>query len=181
MTSLHQQINEGNVHERESAARRLQSRWIPSSRVVFDRPPSQPLSPRHMSRRTRSGSVQEIQHKEPMFRRPRSHSVDESQHNGPGTGDSQRGSADGEFQCSKSKWTSGSGAISDTPPSKPISHRGAAVESLELSGSRLNAGSQADFGTASSQALGCHQMIFERSAAVEQNDTFDSPFWNLSR
>jgi hypothetical protein len=146
MMSQHPQINEDSVHERESAAERLQSRWKASSRVVgVDRPPSQPLSPRLMS----SGSVD-------------------------------------ESQLSNSKWTSGSGAgsrvITDSPPSQPLSHRGVvAVERLELSGSRWNSGSQSDFGTASSQALGYHRTKFEHSSAIKQHDTFDTPFWNLSR
>jgi hypothetical protein len=161
--SLHQQINEDNVHERESAAERLQSRWISSSRAIVDRPPSQPPSPRRMSRRPSSVSVEESQHKDPR------------------TGDSQEGSHNERLQCSDSKWTSGSGVITDSPPSKPPSHRGVAVERLELGGSRWNSGSQADFGTASSPALGCHRMKFEHSAAIKKHDTFDTPFWNLSR
>jgi hypothetical protein len=83
---------------------------------------------------------------------------------------SRRGSACGRLQGSNSKWTSGSGVITDSPPLKPLSRFGSgvitdspplkplsrrrsAVGRLELSGSRWSSGSQAAFDTTSSQAL----------------------------
>jgi hypothetical protein len=172
MHPLHQQINEDNVHEVEGAAVRLQSRWISSSRVITDKPPSQPLSPRRL-----------------MSRRPRSGSVEESQHKDPGTVDSQGGSLHGRLQRSNSKWASGSGVIIDSPPLQPLSHRGASIESLALGGSRWNSGSQADFHTASPQALSCHRtqpnryLDLEHSVPMKKHDSFGSTFssFNLSQ
>jgi hypothetical protein len=156
--SLQQQINEDNVHERESATERLQSRWISSSRVIADKPPSQPLSPRRVSRRPSICSSIS------------SASISSAE----------------ESQWINSKWTSGSGGvITDSPPSQPRSHG-----RLEQSGSRWNSGShsQADFGTASSQAPGCHRTIFqpstisalEHSAPMKKQDSFESTFCTLN-
>jgi hypothetical protein len=99
MTSLHQRLNQENVHERESAVERLQSRWSSSSRVIVDRPPSHPPTRRQMNRRPSSGSVKESHHKD------------------PDTGNSR-------LRRSNSKWASGSGVITDSPPLQPLSRRG---------------------------------------------------------
>jgi hypothetical protein len=49
---LHRHLNQENSHEQETvpAVTRLHSRWSSSSRDVVDKPPSQPLSCRRMSR-----------------------------------------------------------------------------------------------------------------------------------
>jgi hypothetical protein len=168
MTSLHQQIYQGDVHKRESAVERLQSsRWTSSSRIIVDKPPS---SPRRMS------SI------------PNSSPVEENQHKDLGTGYSQPGSPNGRLQCGNAKWTSGSAVITDSPPSQPPSHRAGAFGSLELFGSRWNSGSQGNFGTASSQTLGCHRTIaqpssisaLEHSAAIKKHHSFETAFCFLN-
>jgi hypothetical protein len=122
MTSIHQLLNQENLHERESAVERIQSRWSSSSRVIADRPPSQPLSRRQMSRR------------------PSRSSVNESCHNDPGLGTE---SAVGRLQRGHSQWTSGSGVVTDSPPLQPLSRRESAVGKLQQSGSRWSSGPQA--------------------------------------
>jgi hypothetical protein len=131
MTSLHQFLNQENMRERESAVERLHSRWSSSFRIIVDRPPSQPISRRQMSGEPSSCSVKE------------SHQKD------PGRG----GSAARRLQRSNSKWTSGSGVFTDSPPLQPLSRRGSADRRLQQSDSRWCSGSQAAFDTASSQAL----------------------------
>jgi hypothetical protein len=154
MTSLyqHQQISHNDMLERESAVERLQSRWISSSRIIVDKPPS---SPRRMSRRQSSSPLKDIEHKD-LF--------------------------------TNSKWTSGSpGVITDCPPSPP-SHRGADVRSLDQSGSRWNSGSQADFGTAATQALGCHRTTAQPSSTsahkhsdvLKKEHSFETSFCSLN-
>jgi hypothetical protein len=98
MMSLHQHLNQENVHEREGAVEALQSRWSSSCRAIVDRPPSHPPTRRQMGGRPSSGSVKE------------SHLMD------PHTGNSRRG-------LSNSKWNSGSGVITDSPPLQPLSRR----------------------------------------------------------
>ena len=147
MTSVHQRLDQENVHERESAVERLQSRWSSSSRLIIDRPPSQPLSRRQMSGGPRSDSVKES-------------------HKDPGVGDAhRRGNAFERPQQSDLKWTSGSGVITDRPPLQPLSRRGSAVGRLQQSDSRWSSGSRATFDAASSQALARHRMIVGPSRA----------------
>jgi hypothetical protein len=118
MTSLHQHINQENVREQEGVVERLLSRWSSSSRVITDRPPSQPLSCRQMSGGPSGGSVKES-------------------HKDPGMGDAphRRQSAVERPQPSESKWTSGSGIIADRPPVQPLSPRRIAVGKLQQSDS----------------------------------------------
>jgi hypothetical protein len=99
MTSLHQRLNQDNVHEQECAVERLQSRWSSNCRVIVDRPPSHPPARQQMGGRLSSGSVKESHHEE------------------PDTGNAQRGRSD-------PKWDSGSGVITDSPPLQPLSRRG---------------------------------------------------------
>jgi hypothetical protein len=110
MTSLHQRLNQETMHERESAAERLQSRWSSKKTpFVVDRPPSQPLSHRRqMNERPISGSaVKEIH-----------------QHMYPGTGNSRaRRSAVRTLQQSGSRWSSGSQAAFDTASPKALVRR----------------------------------------------------------
>jgi hypothetical protein len=152
MTSIQQLFNQEHVHERESAVEWLQSRWSSSSRVIADRPPLQPLSRRQMSRRPSSSLVNESCHKE---------------------GNSRRGSAVGRLQRGHSKWTSGSGVITDSPPLQPLSRRESAVGKLQQSGSRWSSGSQAAFDTVSSQAIVRHQIILlpNRVSALKHSAT----------
>jgi hypothetical protein len=124
MTSLHQRLNQECVHERESAVERLHLRWSSSSRVIVDRPPSQPFSRRQMSGGPISCSVK-------------------ASPNDLGVGDSRRrGNASEGFQLSDSKWASSSGVITDRPPLQPLRCRGSAVGRLQQSDSRWNSGSQ---------------------------------------
>jgi hypothetical protein len=95
MTSLHQCLNQENVHEREGAVERLQSRWSTSCRAIVDKPPSHPPTRRQMGGRPSSGSVKESHHKNPYT-----------------------------DNRSNSKWDCGSGVIADSPPLQPLSHRG---------------------------------------------------------
>jgi hypothetical protein len=60
----HRRLDQEHVHERESAVERLHLRWSSSSRVIADRPPSQPLNRRQMSGKPISCSVKES-HKDP--------------------------------------------------------------------------------------------------------------------
>jgi hypothetical protein len=115
MTILHQCLNQEFVHERESAVERLHLKWSSSSRVIVDRPPSQPLSRRQMSGGPSSGSVKDI-------------------HEGPGEGDAHRGgNVSEEFQLSDSKWASGSLMITDRPPLQPIRYGESAIKhSVEM-------------------------------------------------
>jgi hypothetical protein len=99
MTSLHQRLNQENVHERESAVEKLQSRWSSSCRAIVDKPPSHPPTRRQMGGRPSNGSVKESHHKD------------------ADTGSYRRGR-------SNSKWDCGSGVIADSPPLLPLSHRG---------------------------------------------------------
>jgi hypothetical protein len=164
MTSLHQRLDQENVHERESAVEMLQSRWRSSSRVIADRPPSQPPSCRQMSGRPSSDSVKESHHKDSY-------------------------TSNSRLQRSNSKWTSGSEVIADSPPLQPLSHRGTAVGRLQQSGSRWSSGSRAAaFETTSSQALAHHRTIVRPSSvsAMKDHDTFETTirtfrFLNLSR
>lgn len=98
MTSLRQHLNQVNMHERERAVERLQSRWGSSSRVIVDRPPSQPLSRLEVSANPRISSVKESLHRKDLD-----------------TGNSRHKSAVGRFQRMISKWTSG--CDSPRPPS----------------------------------------------------------------
>jgi hypothetical protein len=107
MTSLHRRHNQENVHEREGAVERLESRWSSSSRVVVDRPPSHPPTRRQMGGRSRSGSEKESHDKDPDT-----------------TGGVRRGSAGGRLERGNPKWDSSSGIITDSPPLQPLSCRG---------------------------------------------------------
>jgi hypothetical protein len=107
MTSLHQRLNQENVHGREGAVERLQSRWSSSSRDIFDRPPSHPPTRQQMGGRSRSGSEKESHHKDPG-----------------NTGGVRRGSAGGRLERGNPKWDSSSGIITDSPPLQPLSCRG---------------------------------------------------------
>jgi hypothetical protein len=143
MTSLHQCLNQENVHAQESAVERLHSRWSSSSRVTVDRPPSQPLSRRQMSGGPSSGSIVKESHTDPCV-----------------VGDAhRRGNAFERLQQSDSKWTTGSGVIPDRPPMQPLSCRGSAVGRLQQSDSRWSSGSRPTFDTTSSQALARHRML----------------------
>jgi hypothetical protein len=166
MTSLHQCPNQENVHAQEGAV----------ERVIVDRPPTQPLS-----RRSMSGG-------------PCSDSVKES-HKDPGVGDARRRENTFERlqQQSDSKWTSGSGVITDRPPSQPLSRRQMsgepyAVERLQQSDSRWSSGSRATFDTASSsQALAHHRMLvgpsslsaLEHSVETKNQDIFETTITTL--
>jgi hypothetical protein len=106
MTSLHQRLNQENVHEREGAVEALQSRWSSTSvRAIVDKPPSHPPTRRQMGGKSSSGSLKE------------------SHHQVPDTGDPRRGSPGGRFQWSNSKWDSSTGDITDSPPLQPLSCR----------------------------------------------------------
>jgi hypothetical protein len=154
--------------DRESVVERLQSRWISSSRIIVDKPPS---SPRRMSRRLSSSPV-----------------LEENQHKDLVTNDSQLESPNGRLQCGDSKWRSGSEDFTDSPPSQPLSHRGDAFGSLEHSDSRWNSGSQANASTASPQALGCHRTItqpssilaHEHSDVIRKQHSFETSFCSLN-
>jgi hypothetical protein len=198
MTSLHQRLNQENVHARESAVEGLHSRWSSSTQVVVDRLPSQPLSPRRQ--RQRGGRLQGSDSKwtsgsgvitdsPPMKPRCRRENAVEGIHSRWRSSTQvvadklpsqplsplqrRRGSAGGRLQGSYSKWTSGSGVITDSPPLKPRSRRRSAVGRLEQSGSRWSSGSQAAFDTASSQALAQPRMIVRSSSvpALEHSAT----------
>jgi hypothetical protein len=168
MTSLHRLLNQENVQERESAVERVESphsRWSSSIRVIVDKPPSQPRSRRQMS-----GG-------------PSSDSVEES-YKYPGVGTAyRRGNAFKRLQRqSDSKWTCGSGVITDIPPLLPLSRRGGAVERLQQSDSRWSSGSRATSDTASSQALARHRMLvgpsslsaLEHSVETKNQDIFET-------
>jgi hypothetical protein len=96
--SLHQHLNQENVHEREGAVEAVRSRWNSSCRAIFDRPPSHPSTRRQMGGRPSSGSVEESHLKDPH------------------TANYRRGRSD-------PKWNSGSGVIIDSPPLQPLSRR----------------------------------------------------------
>ncbi len=66
MYSLHQLLDQENVLARESAVERLQSRWNSSSRVIVDKPPSQPLSRKQTNGSSSNGSLKESHHKGPF-------------------------------------------------------------------------------------------------------------------
>lgn len=100
---LYKCVNREKAHGRESAVGRLHSRQNSSTRVISDRPPSQPRRCRRMSRDPSSVSAKKS-HKDP--------DVGE---------DHRRGSRVLErLQQSDSKWDSGSGALTDRPPLKPF-------------------------------------------------------------
>jgi hypothetical protein len=101
MTSLHQRLNQENVHEREGAVEALQSRWSSGCRAIVDKPPSHPPTRRQLGGRPSSGSLKE------------SHDKDAD------TGSSRRGRAVGRCQRSNSKWDSSSADITDSPPLQP--------------------------------------------------------------
>ena len=128
------------MHERESAAERLQSRWSAGSRVIADKPPSQPLSLRQMSKKPSRGD------KDRQVMR-----------------NSCLGSTVGRLQHSSSKWTSGSKVITDSPPLQPLSRRESAFGKRQQSGPRWSSGSLPSFDTASSQSLVRHRMIVSSS------------------
>jgi hypothetical protein len=136
MTSLHQCLNQ------ESAVASLHSRWSSSSQVVVDRPPSQPLSRRRMCGGPSSGSVKQS-------------------HIYPEMGDIHRreNTFEQHQQQSNSKWTSGSGLITDRPPLQPLSRRGRDVGRIQQSDSRWSPGSRATSDTALSRALARHRML----------------------
>ena len=143
MTSLHQRLDRENVHERESAVERLHSRWSSSSRVIVGIPPSQPLSRRQMSGGPSSGLIKES-------------------HKDPGVGDAyRRGNAFERPQQSDSKWTSGSGVITDSPPLQPLSRhqsrRGSAGGRLQRSNSMWTSGSKVIVDSPPLQQLSRHQ------------------------
>jgi hypothetical protein len=118
MTSIPQFRNKANVYDAESAVERFHSRWSSSVRVtIVDRPPSQPPNCRQMSGGPSSDSVKESQKY-------------------PGVGDAhRRGNAFERLQRqSDSKWTSGSGDITDRPPLQPLRRmRPSSVLALEHS------------------------------------------------
>jgi hypothetical protein len=141
MTSLHQCHNQENALAEESAVERLHSSLSSSSRVIVDRPPSQPLSRRTTCRGPKSDLVEES-HKDPEM-----------------GGVHQRGYTFERLQQqSDSKWTSGSGGIKDRPPLQPLSHRGSYVQMMQ-SDSRWSSGSRAICDTALSLALTGHRML----------------------
>ena len=149
MTSLHQCLSEENMHERESAVEGLHSRWSSSSRVIVDRPPSQPLSRRQMSGKPMSCSVKAIR-------------------KDAGVGDTRRrGNASEGFQLSDSKWASSSGVITDRPPLQPLRCPGSSVQRLQKSESRWSSGSRTTLDTALSQALARHRMQVGPSSVSE--------------
>jgi hypothetical protein len=159
MTSLHQCLNQ------ESTVESLYSRWGSSSRVVGDRPPSQPLSRRQMYGGPSSGCSGKQSHKDPEMG---------SAH--------RRGNAFERLQQqSVSKWTSGSGVITDRPPSQPLSRRGSSVQRIQQSDSRWSSGSQPRFDMALSQALSDHRMLvgpssgsaLEHSVEMKNHDLFE--------
>ncbi len=144
MTSLRQRLSQENVHEPESAVKqRLHSRWSSSSPITVDRPPLQPLSRRHrMSGGPSSGG-----------------SVNES-HKDPSVGDAhRRGNASKSLHQNHSRWASGSGVITDSPPLQPLSRRGRDVGRIQQSDSRWSPGSRATSDTALSRALARHRML----------------------
>jgi hypothetical protein len=112
MTTIHQRLNQENMHEQESAIERLQSRWSSSSRGIVDRPPLQPLSPQQMSRSLQqsnskwtsgSGVISDSPPLQPL---------------------NHRRSAVGRLQESGSRWSSGSEAACDTAsPKVLVRHR----------------------------------------------------------
>jgi hypothetical protein len=103
---LHKCINKEKAHGRESAVgKQLDSRQNLITRVISDRPPSQPR------RRCR------------MSVEPSSVSVKES-HKDPGAGEAHHLGRFALKRLSDSKWSSGSGALTDRPPLQPFIHHG---------------------------------------------------------
>jgi hypothetical protein len=105
MTTIHQRPQE-NVHERETAVERLQSRWSSSSPVIVDRRPLQPLSRQQMSRRLQQSnskwtSGSGVTSDSPPLKPP-----------------SRRGSMFGGLQESGSRWSSGSQGTFDAASPK---------------------------------------------------------------
>jgi hypothetical protein len=114
MTTMHQRFNQDNVQAQESTIERLQSRWNSGSRVIVDKPPSQPFNLRQMSRRPCRGSVKKSYryHKDLVM------------------GHSRRENTVARLQQSNSNWASSSGVITDSPPLRPsrvsaLKHSGA--------------------------------------------------------
>jgi hypothetical protein len=165
MTSLHQCLYQENALAEESAVEGLHSRLSSSSRVVVDRPPSQPLS-----RRT-------------MYEGPSRDSANES-HEDPQMGDGHRRGNTFERlqQQSDSKWTSGSGGITDRSPLQPLSRRGPYVQMIQQSYSRWSSGSRAICDTALSQALTGHRILggpssvssLEHSVETKNQEIFET-------
>jgi hypothetical protein len=159
MTTIHQRVNQDNVHERVSTVERLQSRWNSGSRVIVDKPPSQPLNLRQMSRKPSHGSVKKSYrcHKDLVMCH------------------SRRENTVGRLQQINSMWTSSSGVITDSPPLQPLSRRESAVGKLQTNGS------QASFDTASCQVLIPHRTIerpsrvsaLEHPGAMKNYDIFE--------
>jgi hypothetical protein len=103
----HKCINKEKAHGRESADGNLDSRQNLSTRVISDRPPSQPRRCRRVSLEPSSVSVKE-RRKDP--------GAGEAHH--LGRFDLKR------LQQSDSKWSSGSGALTDRPPLQPFIRHG---------------------------------------------------------
>jgi hypothetical protein len=104
---LHKYLNTESAHLRKRAVGRLHSEQNSSARVISDRPPSQPRSQHQMS-----GGPSNVSGKE--------------SHKDPAAGEAheQGSSAFEEAQKSDSKWNSGSGPLTDTPPLHPHNRHG---------------------------------------------------------
>jgi hypothetical protein len=100
-------LNKENTHGRESAPGRLHSRQNAMNRVMSDRPPSQPRRRHEMSGGPSSIAVKE------NLKDPGADGAHE-----------QGNSAFERLQQSDSKWSSGSGALTDRPPLQPFCRHG---------------------------------------------------------
>jgi hypothetical protein len=166
MTCLHQCLGQ------ESTVESLHSRWSSSSQVIADRPPSQPLSRRQMYGPS-SGYSENQSHKDPEMGgvHRRENTIERHQQQG------------------NSKWTSGSGVITDGPPLQPLSRRRSHdVGRVQQSGSRWSPGSRATSDTtALSQALARHLMLvgpsnvsaLEHSVDKKNQDPFETTIKTL--
>jgi hypothetical protein len=116
MTSLHQRLNQENVHARESAVEGLHSRWSSSSssQVTVDKLPSQPLSPRQQ--RQRGSACGRLQRSDSKWTTGSGVIADSS----PLQPLSRRRSAVGRLEQSGSRWSSGSQAAFDTAASQAL-------------------------------------------------------------
>jgi hypothetical protein len=101
MTSIHQRP-QANVHERETAVERLQSRWSSSSPVIVDRQPLQPLSRQQLSRRLQQSNSKWTSGSGVICDSP------------PSKPPSRRGSIVEGLQDSGSRWSSGSQSSFDS-------------------------------------------------------------------
>jgi hypothetical protein len=126
MTSIHQRPQE-NVHERETAVERLQSRWSSSSSVVVDRRPLQPLSRQQLSRRLQQSNSKWTSGSGVMSDSP------------PLKPPSRRGSIVEGLQESGSRWSSGSQSSFDAASPKVFDQHRMIVQPSNVSSHKYSA------------------------------------------